>query len=114
MAIIEMLRREGCSGATATRGVAGFGGSTRILESLRALAPDALIVVREVEFVQSGAPFKEGLPDVKVSEVMRRDVAAVHPESLITQVVELLLDKEYTRRSRGEQRWKGSWHGQRQ
>ena len=28
MAIIEMLRREGCSGATATRGVAGFGAST--------------------------------------------------------------------------------------
>ena len=30
MAIIEMLRREGCSGATAIRGVAGFGASTLI------------------------------------------------------------------------------------
>src|SRR6266481_423919 len=30
MAIIEMLRREGCSGATATRGVAGFGASALI------------------------------------------------------------------------------------
>ena len=115
---------EGCSGATATRGVAGFGASSlihtatilrlsldqpllitvvdrperieRVLEPLREMAPNALIVVQDVEVVQSGAPFKEGLPDVKVSEVMRRDVATVHPESPITQVVELLLDKDYT------------------
>ena len=124
MAIIEMLRREGCSGATATRGVAGFGASSlihtaailrlsldqplvitvvdrperieRVLGPLREMAPDALIVVQDVEVVQSGAPFKEGLPDVKVSEVMRREVATVHPDSPITQVVELLLDKDYT------------------
>ena len=124
MAIIEMLRREGCSGATATRGVAGFGASTlihtgailrlsldqplvitvvdrlerieRILEPLREMAPNALIVVQEVEVIQSGAPFKEGLPDVQVSEVMRREVATVHPDSPITQLVELLLDKDYT------------------
>lgn len=124
MAIIEMLRREGCSGATATRGVAGFGGSTlihtaailrlsldqplvitvvdrperieRILEPLREMAPNALIVVQEVEVIQSGAPFKEGLPDVQVSEVMHREVATVHPDSPITQLVELLLDKDYT------------------
>ena len=38
MAIIEMLRREGCSGATAIRGVAGFGekeGYRRRAEPLR-------------------------------------------------------------------------------
>jgi len=124
MAIIEMLRREGCSGATATRGVAGFGASAlihtaailrlsfdqpimitlvdraerieRILEPLREMAPSALIVIQDVEVVQSGAPFKEGLPDVKVEEVMRREVATVHPDSPITQVVELLLGKDFT------------------
>src|SRR5580704_9316007 len=107
MAIIEMLRREGCSGATVTRGTAGFGSSTlihtsailrlsfdqplvltvvdrpqrieRILEPLREMAPNALIVVQDVDVVQSGAPFKEGLPDVKVSEVMRREVVTAHP-----------------------------------
>jgi PII-like signaling protein len=96
MAIIEMLRREGCSGATAIRGVAGFGASTlihtaailrmsldqplvitvvdrperieRVLEPLREMAPNALIVVQDLEVVQSGAPFREGLPDVKVSQ----------------------------------------------
>lgn len=124
MTIIELLRREGCSGATATRGVAGFGASSlihtaailrlsfdqpivisvvdrperidRVLGPLKEMAPSALITVQEVEVVQSGAPFKEGLPDVKVLEVMRREVATVHPDSPITQVVELLLDKDFT------------------
>ncbi|MGB8682575.1 MAG: DUF190 domain-containing protein [Candidatus Binatus sp.] len=124
MTIIEMLRREGCSGATATRGVAGFGASSmihtaailrlsfdqpivitvvdrperidRILGPLQEMAPSALITVQEVEVVQSGAPFKEGLPDLKVSEVMRREVATVHADSPITQVIELLLDKDFT------------------
>jgi PII-like signaling protein len=109
MAIIEMLRRAGCSGATAVRGVAGFGASSmihrasilrlsmdlrlviivvdhperidRIIGPLREMAPSALITVQEVEVVQSGAPFKEGLPDVKVSEVMHREVATLHPDS---------------------------------
>jgi CBS-domain-containing membrane protein len=124
MAIIEMLRREGCSGATATRGVAGFGASSlihtssilrlsmdlpivimvvdrperieRIIARLREMAPGALIVVQDVEVVQSGAPFREGLPDVKVAEVMRRDVVTVRPDSPVTQVVELLLGKNFT------------------
>jgi CBS-domain-containing membrane protein len=123
-AIIEMLRREGCSGATAIRGVAGFGTSSvihtaailrlsmdlpmvimvvdrperveRIIEPLREMAPHALIIVQDVEVMQSGTPLKEGLPDVKVSEVMRREVATVRPDSPITQVIELLLDKDFT------------------
>jgi hypothetical protein len=124
MAIIEMLRREGCSGATAIRGVAGFGASSlihtaailrlsldqpliitivdraerieRVLQPLREMAPAALITIQDVEVVQSGAPFKEGLPDVKVAEVMRREVATVHPDRPVTQVVELLLQKDFT------------------
>ncbi|SRR5579885_2789140 len=123
-ALLEMLRREGCSGATAIRGIAGFGASTvihtsailrlsmdlpvivtvvdrperidRIIEPIRQMAPHALITVAEVEVVQSGAPFREGLPDVKVSEVMRREVVTVHPDSPVTEVVHLLLDKDFT------------------
>jgi CBS domain-containing protein len=124
MAIIEMLRREGCSGATATRGIAGFGASSlihtaailrmsfdqplmitvvdrparidRVIGPLKEMAPSALITAQEVEVIQSGVPFKEGLPDLKVSEVMRHEVAKVHPDSPITEVVELLLDKDFT------------------
>ncbi|MGD0076247.1 MAG: DUF190 domain-containing protein [Candidatus Binataceae bacterium] len=124
MAIIEMLRREGCGGATATRGIAGFGASSlihtsailrlsldmpititvvdrpdrieRLIGPLREMAPQALITVHDVEVVQSGAPFKEGLPDMKVADVMGREVAVVHPDSSITQVTEILLDKDFT------------------
>ena len=60
------------------------------------MAPGALVTAQEVEVLQSGAPFKEGLPDVKVSEVMCREVAAVHPDSPITEVVELLLTRDFT------------------
>jgi CBS domain-containing protein len=123
-AIIEMLRREGCSGATAIRGVAGFGVSSvihtaailrlsmdlpmvitmvdrpervdRVIGALQEMAPHALIVAQDVQVVQSGAPLKEGLPDVKVAEVMRRDVTTVHGDSPLTEVVELLLDKDFT------------------
>jgi CBS domain-containing protein len=68
----------------------------RVLGGVREMAPNALITVQEVEVVQSGAPFKEGLPDVKVSEVMRREVVTVHPDSPVTEVVHLLLDKDFT------------------
>jgi len=123
-ALIERLRREGCLGATAIRGIAGFGASSvihtaailrlsmdlpilltvvdrperidRVIGPLREMAPHALIIVQEVEVVQSGAPLKEGLPDVKVAEVMRREVATVRPDSPITAVIDLLLDKDFT------------------
>jgi CBS domain-containing protein len=123
-ALLEMLRREGCRGATVTRGIAGFGASSvihtsailrlsmdmpivitvvdrpqrieRIIPQIRAMAPNALITLADVEVIQSGAPFKEGLPDVKVSEVMRREVISVRPDSAITEVVRLLLDKDFT------------------
>lgn len=125
MAVIEMLRREGCGGATAIRGVAGFGASSlvhtaavlrlsmdmpiviivvdrperieRVIGKLREMAPNALIVADDIEVIQSGgAAFKEGLPDVKVEEVMRRDVATVHPDDPVTTVVQLLLNKNFT------------------
>lgn len=124
MALIELLRREGCSGATAARGIAGFGASSlihtsailrlsmdmpitvtvidrparidRVIAAVREMAPNALITAQEVDVLQSGAPFREGLPDVNVSEVMRREVVTVTPDSPITQVVELLLGKNFT------------------
>ncbi len=123
-AIVEMLRREGCGGATVTRGVAGFGASSvvhttailrlsadlpmvitvidrparieRLLGPLREMAPHALIVAQEVEIVHSGMRFKEGLPDVKVGEVMRTDPVTIGPGRPVTAAIELLLDKDYT------------------
>ncbi len=124
MAIVEMLRREGLSGATVTRGVAGFGLSSvihtsailrlsmdmpvvitvvdrpqrieRVLGPLIALAPNSLITAHDVEVVHSGIAVREGLPDIKVAEVMRREVVTVRPDSPLTEVVELLIDKDFT------------------
>ncbi len=124
MAIVKMLRRKGLSGATVTRGVAGFGMSSvihtsailrlsmdmpmvitmvdrperieRILAPLIELAPNSLITVHDVEVVHYGIAVREGLPDVKVAEVMRREVVTVRPDSPLTEVVELLLDKQFS------------------
>ncbi len=124
LAIVERLRREGCGGATVTRGLAGFGASSlihtasivrlsidlpivitvidrpariaRILDAMRDMAPHALIVAQDVEIVQSGVPFKEGLPHIAVSEVMQRNVVTVRPETLVKEVVELLVDRDFT------------------
>jgi CBS domain-containing protein len=124
MAIIERLRREGCGGATVTRGLAGFGASSlihtasivrlsidlpivitvvdrpvrieRVLGAVREMAPHALIVAQDVEIVQSGVPFKEGLPGIAVSEVMRRDVVTVRPDTLVKELVELLIGQDFT------------------
>ena len=123
-AIIEMLRREGCGGATVTRGISGFGASSvihttailrlsvdlplvitvidrparieRLLGPLREMAPQALITSQEIEVVHSGMRFKEGLPDVKVGEVMRPDPVSIGPDNPAIRAVELLLDKDYT------------------
>ena len=124
MAIVEMLRREGLGGATVTRGIAGFGMSSvihtsailrlsmdmpivitvidrperieRILAPLVELAPNSLITAHDVEVVHSGFAVREGLPDIKVAEVMRSEVVTVEPDSPLTAVVELLIDKDFT------------------
>lgn len=124
MAIVQMLRREGLSGVTVSRGIAGFGLSSvvhtsavlrlsmdlpivvtvidraerieSVIPRLVEMAPNSLITAHDVEVVHSGIAVREGLPDVKVGEVMRREVTSVRPDSPLTEVVELLLDKDFT------------------
>ncbi len=124
MAIVEFLRHEGCAGATVERGIAGFGANSRIktasllelsmdlpvvvtwidrpdrverlLPKLAEMAPAGLITVEDVHIYQYSSTLREGLPDVKVEEVMTREVATVHPEATLAEVVEKLLDKPYT------------------
>jgi hypothetical protein len=57
------------------------------MEPLRGMAPDALIIVQHVEVVQSGPLFEEGLRDVKLGELMRREVATAHPARCIRIVL---------------------------
>lgn len=124
MAILEFLRREGCAGATVERGVAGFGANSRIktasildlsldlpmlvtwidrpdrvervLPQLAQMVPSGLITVEDVQVYHYSSTLREGLPDVRAEEVMTRTVTTVHPEASLAEVVEKLLDKDYT------------------
>jgi hypothetical protein len=50
LALLHMLRREGCSGATITRGVAGFGAESRIkTPTILALSFDLPMVLTVVD-----------------------------------------------------------------
>ncbi len=121
MAILELLRREGASGATVTRGLAGFGAHSRIhtasivtlstdlpvvlvwvdlperverlLPRVRALVDAGLITMETVSAVQY-APGRAPAPlDGPVGDVMRTEVVSVHPTAPVAVVVRLLLER---------------------
>jgi CBS domain-containing protein len=124
LAILELLRREGCAGATVTQGIAGLGGSRRInvaglvdvvmdvplvvtwidrpdrmervLPRLAEMVTAGLITVEDTQVYQHVATLREGLPDVRVEEIMTRTVTTVQPNAPLAEVVEKLIDKDYT------------------
>ena len=125
MAILEHLKRTGCAGATVTRGIAGFGAQSRVIktanilrlsidlpvvitaidapEKIERVLPDlsamvsaGLIVVDDTDLYFQSAAFKDGLPDLRVSDVMSTDAEAVGPDTPIAEVVERLVARDYT------------------
>jgi PII-like signaling protein len=124
MALLEFLRREGCAGATVERGIAGFGANSRIktasflelsmdlpvivtwvdrpdrveriLPKLAQMVPAGLIAVEDVHIHQYSSTLHEGLPKVRVEQVMTKNVTTVQPQALLAEVVEKLLDKAYS------------------
>ncbi|GIX49695.1 MAG: hypothetical protein KatS3mg131_3906 [Candidatus Tectimicrobiota bacterium] len=124
MALLELLRREGCSGATLTRGVAGFGAGSRIktsavlrlsfdlplvltvvdtpprvarlLPKIGEMVGGGLITVEEVEIYQYSSPFKDALPELPVREAMTTAVVSVSPDTPLAAALELLLQHPFT------------------
>ncbi|HXF62935.1 MAG TPA: DUF190 domain-containing protein [Caldilineaceae bacterium] len=123
MALLEFLKREGASGATVTRGLAGFGAHSRIhtarivdlstdlpikvewvdvaeavdrlLPQVRSMVNDGLITLEEVEVVQY-APGRAPDPlQQPVHNIMRTEVVTVTPETPIAEAVALLLQRGY-------------------
>jgi len=122
LAILELLRHEGVAGATVLRGSAGYGAHgqlhtamlvelasdlpvvvifvdraervERVLPQLTAMAPGALISATPATVLASRhrtpGPFPTHLT---VADVMTRDVARVHPDTPIGEVVVLLIDR---------------------
>jgi CBS domain-containing protein len=123
LALLEMLRREGASGATATRGLAGFGAHSRmrttsltdlsaalpvvvewvddlevierILPVVRTMVDDGLITSEEIEVVQY-APGRYPEPlEQPVRAIMRSGVTTVRPDTPVADLVALLMQRGY-------------------
>jgi CBS domain-containing protein len=122
IALLELLRREGIAGATALQGSAGYGvhghlhtaalvelGAElpvlitcvdraerieRVLPQLTALAPNALISATPAIVLATGhrapGPFPAHLA---VADVMTRAVAHVRPDTPVSEIVVLLIDR---------------------
>lgn len=123
-AILELLKKEDCAGATVTRGLAGFGAHSRIhtatltdlsadlplviewvdnpariervMPRLREMVLEGLITIQPVEVISYNHRRLRELPAAApVHDVMSREVWAVNPETPLAEAVELLLSKVY-------------------
>ena len=124
MAILELLKAEDCAGATVTRALAGFGAHSRIhtanvvalsadlplkiewvdhparirrvMPRLQEMVTEGLITLEAVEVAFYSQRRLGHLPAaVPVADIMNREVQPVGPNTLLTEAVELLLDKIY-------------------
>lgn len=124
MAILELLKKEDCAGATVTRGVSGFGAHSRIrsasivalstdlplriewvddparvdriLPRLIEMTPEGLITRQDVEVVSySHRQLRELPAAAPVRDVMSREVQFVRPETPLAEAVDLLISKVF-------------------
>lgn len=121
MAILEFLRREGASGATITRAMAGFGAHSRIhtgaievlssdlpiriewidlprrverlLPQLQQMVNDGLIVQEPVTVVQYSMGRSKDPLGQPVAHVMREEIVTVPRTAPVAEVVTLLLER---------------------
>lgn len=125
LAVLDFLRAEGAAGVTVTRGVAGFGATSRLhtatlfrlsedlpvvidwidaperverlLPRLRDMVTAGLITVEDVVIAAySHRPVRADVPErLRVGDVMQRDVVQVHPDTPLGELVELLVGQDY-------------------
>ena len=123
-AILEFLRAEGCAGATVVRGIAGFGASSRIktarlvelssdlpivitivdradriarvLPTLKQMVGSGLMTLDEVAVLQYAPTLRRGFPELCVRDVMTQDPQTATPDTSVSRVIEILVDKDYT------------------
>src|SRR6266545_4334644 len=122
LAVLDFLRREGVAGATVFRGIAGFGARglvhtatlvelaselpvviifvdradriARLMPQLTAMVQVGMISTTPVNVIRTShrtpGPFPAHLT---VADVMTRDVAQVQPETPVSEIVTLLIDR---------------------
>lgn len=122
LAILDALRRSGISGATALRGLAGYGASSRIhttslvelsgdlpivvtfveradrvaraLPAIAAMAGEGLITALPVTVLKQAPRMGGPFPaHLAAADVMRRDVVTVRPDTPVAEIVTLLIDR---------------------
>lgn len=123
MALLELLRREGASGATVTRGLAGFGARSRIhtatiltlsedlplyiewverpeiverlMPQVKQMVDDGLITMEEIDVIQY-APGRQADPlSQRVIDIMQTEVTSVSQETPVKDIVSLLLQRGF-------------------
>ena len=124
LAMLEYLRRENAQGATLLRGVSGFGATghihtphlidvvqdlpvilewidapetvERFLPRLKEMTSRGLITVEDTEIVfHRTNPIRDLPRELTAGDVMSREITSVTRDTPISQVVELLLGKDY-------------------
>lgn len=124
IAVLELLRRENASGATALRAIEGFSGAgqirttrivdiepklpiliewidlpetvERILPHVKALVRHGLITVDDTEVVlHEPAPVRDVSSGLTAADIMTTEVETVSPDTPARHVAELLLGKAY-------------------
>jgi CBS domain-containing protein len=123
LAILELLKKEGCAGATAIHGIAGYAGSASIktstlevtsdlpvivtavdtpehiaalLPQITAMLSGGLVTVEDVDIAYSAGLFGVGFPRRRVAEVMSKNPDHAAPDTPLADVVRRLLDRDYT------------------
>lgn len=124
LAILEMLKQEGCAGATVNRGIAGFGAHSRIhsasivrlsedlpltiewvddpdrvervMPRLIEMVSEGLITTQPVEVLTYSHRRLRAMPaKAPVRDIMSREVKTVTPDTPLANVVELLVAKAF-------------------
>jgi PII-like signaling protein/predicted transcriptional regulator len=120
LVVLERLRREGATGATALRGIAGFGAGSRlrtsgiadftpapiliewvdraervarVLPALDDLLPDALITIEELGAYRAVLRSTGPFGDRTVGQMMEREVAAATREMPLRAAAELMIER---------------------
>ncbi len=123
MALLQFLKQEGASGATVTRGVAGFGAHSRIhtatimtlsedlplrvewvdrpqvverlLPQVKKMVNDGLIVMEEITVVQYAPGRRDDVLQQPVHDVMQTTAVSTLPTTSLADMVSLLLEQRY-------------------
>src|SRR5260221_389747 len=124
VAIVQMLREQGCAGATASRAIAGYGAGTRLHESggwhwssdapiviqvidqperLRRLLPrlqemlgGGLMTLHEIEVLKYTHARRHGLPTkLPIRQVMETSIITINLTTPVASVVDMLLEAPF-------------------